>query len=57
MLCKKYIFSDDRVKGLLKDKLYVVDFSNEIFKLSIEEKENIWIRYDVDKIVLRKELK
>eukprot|EP00105_Crassostrea_gigas_P044629 XP_019928777.1 PREDICTED: ankyrin-1-like [Crassostrea gigas] len=57
MSCKKYIFSDDRVKGLLKDKSHVVDLSNETFKLSIEEKENIWIRHDVDKTVSRKELK
>lgn len=57
MSCKKYIFSDGRIKGLLKDKSHVVDLSNETFKLSIEEKENIWITHDVDKTVSKKELK
>lgn len=57
MLCRKYIMNDSKVKGLLKDKLYIVDFSNDNFKLSIKEKENIWKKYDVDKIVFRKKLK
>lgn len=48
--------NDNKVKGLLKDKLYIVDFSNDNFRLSIKEKENIWKKYDVDKIVFRKEL-
>lgn len=57
MSCRKYIFSDGRVKGLLKDKSHVIDLSNEKFKLSIKEKENIWKKHDVEKTVSKKELK
>lgn len=49
MSCRKYILSDGKVKGLLKEKSHVVDLSNYKFKLSIEEKENIWKKHDVDK--------
>lgn len=56
MSCRKHIINDNKVKGLLKDKSHVVDLSNDNFKLSIKEKENIWNKYDVDKTVSRKEL-
>lgn len=56
MSCKKHIMNDSKVKGLLKDKSHIVDLSNDNFKLSIKEKENIWKKYDVDKTVSRKEL-
>lgn len=56
MSCKKFIMNDNKVKGLLKDKSHIVDLSNDNFRLSIKEKENIWKKYDVDKTVSRKEL-
>lgn len=56
MSCRKYIMNNNQVKGLLKDKSHIVDLSNDNFKLSIKEKENICNRYDVDKTVSRKEL-
>lgn len=56
MSCRKHIMNDIKVKGLLKDKSHIVDLSNDNFKLSIKEKENIWKKYDVDKTVSRKEL-
>lgn len=54
--CRKYILSDTKIKGLLKDKSKTVDISNDQFKLSIEEKENIWKRHAFDKCVSKKEL-
>lgn len=38
LLCRKYIFYDDRVRVLLNEKLNIVDIDNKIFKLNKKEK-------------------
>lgn len=45
MLCRKYILSNNKVKGFLKNVLNIVDIMNDYFKLSVEEKRNIWKMY------------
>lgn len=48
MSCRKYILSDDKVKGLLKKKSNIVDITNDQFKLSVEEKEKFLKMYAFD---------
>lgn len=38
ILCRKYIFFDDRIKGFLKDRFNVIDINNDWFKLDSNEK-------------------
>lgn len=40
----------------MKDKSETVDISNDHFKFSTEEKENIWKRHAFDEYVSKKEL-
>lgn len=40
--CRKYILSDNRIKGIFKEKSNIVDINDDQFKLSNEEKEKIW---------------
>lgn len=45
LLCRKCILNDDRVGGILKKKLYIIDFSDNKNKLNKEEKFKIWNIY------------
>lgn len=56
MTCRKYILKDDKVTGLLKNRSNIVDISNDQFKLSENEKEQIWSKYAFNKNVSREEL-
>lgn len=38
ILCRKYIFIDDRIKGFLKDRFNVIDINNDWLKLDSDEK-------------------
>lgn len=44
-LSRKYILFDDRVRGMLNDKLCIIDFSDDKYKLNNGEKENILRSY------------
>lgn len=55
--CRKYILCDHKVKGLLKNESKIVDLSCNQFKLSYEEKEQIWRKHAHDETVSREELK
>lgn len=57
MSCRKYILSDDKVKGLLKNESTIVDITCNQFKLSYEEKEKIWRKHALDEDVSKEELK
>lgn len=54
--CRKYILSDVKVKGILKDKSNVIDLTKDQFKLSIEEKKDIWKKHGGDETVFIEEL-
>lgn len=41
MSCRKYVLTDDRVKGLFSDTPYIVDVSNDHCKLTEDEKRRI----------------
>lgn len=56
LTCRKYILSDDRVKGLLKEKAYNVDINDEQLKLNNHEKQNIWNSYSSNKKLSKEEL-
>lgn len=54
--CRKYISCDHKVKGLLKDESKIVNLSCNQFKLSYEEKEQIWRKHAHGETVSREEL-
>lgn len=45
---RKYILFDNKVKGIFKNKADVVDLTNDQFKLSNEEKKDIWKKHGGD---------
>lgn len=55
LTCRKYILSDDRVKGLLKEKAYNVDINDEQLKLDNHEKQNIWNSYSSNQKISKEE--
>lgn len=55
LTCRKYILSDDRVKGLLKEKSYIVDINDEQLKLDSHEKQNIWNSYSSNQKLSKEE--
>lgn len=56
MTCRLYILSDNRVKGLLKNKSNIVDISNDQNALRKEEKQKILIAYAVNENISSKQL-
>lgn len=54
--CRNYILSDERVRGLLKDKSYIVDITDNQIKLSNSEKETMLIRHSFRKSFPREEM-
>lgn len=56
MSCRKYILSDNRVRGLLKDVSNIVDISNDQLKLCENEKQEIWKKYTFNKNISREDI-
>lgn len=53
-LSRKYILFDYRVRGILNDKLCIIDFSDDKYKLNNVEKENILKSYLLNSGFLKK---
>lgn len=54
--CRNYILSDERVRGLLKDKSNIVDLTDSHLKLSNSEKEQMFHRHSFNKSFPREEV-